>query len=512
MNLRPYQDEALREVYRELMKHPILVSPTGSGKTVMATHMVNSLNAKTLWVAHRRELIMQAASHLTGLGMYAGVILAGYPEDLFAKVHVASVATLANREMPDGIQLVVIDECHHANAESYRRFFELGVPVIGLTATPFRLDGRPLGDLFGAIVSAAQPADLIRDGFLVEPKVFSPPPPSLSRVKVTAGDYNLGQLSQEMRRPELVGDIVREWMKRARLCRTVCFATNVKHSEEIVEGFRAMGITAAHIGGGTPAEERDEILAKLASREIQVVSNCQVLTEGWDLPSLECAIIARPTKSLCLHLQMLGRVVRSAPGKMAAIVLDHAGNHFEHGPLTRRLEYRLEGEPRVVGEQDVLGLRRCEACGLMFSLGSNTCPDCGHEHEPSPRELRVVDGDLVEFEETSYAYRDAFWKQTEATREAKGYKEGWSLFRYEERFGERPFVIDGELVNREDDSQENKRWVYEHFVDVALAKGYRQGWSAHRFKQVFDCWPRGFVTDVRNDRGIEEITRKYHGG
>jgi len=492
--LRDYQDRAVETVIAKLDRRPILVSPTGSGKTTMATEIVERLGRRTLWLAHRKELIDQAAERLAAHGLHAGIVMAGYHSDPDAQVQVASVQTLVRRNRPPA-GLVVVDECHHAAAETYQKILSgyTDAALVGLTATPFRLDGRGLGDLFGELVVAAWPDELCTAGVLHKPRVWASKAPDLRGVRVVAGDYNLGALAERTNTAELNADIVETWQKRAAGRRTAAFAVDIAHSEAITEAFRQAGVPAEHLDGATPRAERDAILARLATGETLVVSNCMVLTEGWDLPALECAIIARPTASLNLHLQMIGRVMRACHGKGGAIVLDHAGNHHVHGLVTRRLDYTLSDEK--VGFSEPLGLRRCGHCGLLFETGEPCCPECGWAPEASGAGQRRRPeihgkGELAEFDDSAFEYRRQVWVQIEAQRQAAGYKPGWSYYRFFDRFGVAPIVADGELVNPASATAGQKAEVYREFLRIAAVKGYKPGWAAYRFREAFGHWPR----------------------
>jgi superfamily II DNA or RNA helicase len=508
MILRDYQRNAVDRVKAALDRRPVLVAPTGSGKTVMAVALVQELGLPTLWLAHRKELIDQAAAHLEGLGLWCGRIMAGCDPTPLAKVQVASIQTLIRRAMPPA-GLIVIDECHHTPAGTYGRVLENypDAKVVGLTATPFRLDGRGLGDVFREIVIAAYTDDLCKAGVLHDPRVYAGKSPDLRRVKISMGDYAVGELSKRTNTDEQNADIVKTWQEKSAGRRTVAFAVDVAHSQAIVAAFHAVGVAAEHIDGTTPRDEREAILSRLRDAQTHLVSNCIVLTEGWDLPALETAILARPTASLNLHLQMIGRIMRACPDKNGAIVLDHAGNHHVHGRVTRRIEYSLDSDKKV-GESDPLRLRRCQACQLLFDPGLPCCPECGWTPEPAtPREKVAIhgDGNLVEFDDADFGYRQEFWRLIEGQRMAAGYMPGWAAYRFKERFGDWPVVADGELVDPAHATFEEKRAVYLEFVRQAALKGFKPGWAAYRYKDALGCWPKGFVEDVRREAMRERV-------
>lgn len=503
MNLRPYQSEAIRGVVRNLHKNPVLVAPTGAGKTYMASELVRRLNGRTLWVAHRRELIDQAAGSLRNLGLRTGIIRAGDPVDYSARMQVASIQTLARREVPP-VDTVVIDEAHRARAASYAGVFDLGVPVVGLTATPFRLDGRSLGDVFGEIVVASQVADLVAlpgeepcDARpLHRPEVYSFPSMDLDGVGIKAGDFDPKQVAEALDTSKLFGDIVTEWKAHAPDATTVVFAVNVEHSKAIAAAFNAAGVTAEHVDGSTPTVERDAILDRLRSGETRVVCNCLILTEGWDLPSLECVVIARPTASLNIHIQTVGRVMRHTWGKARAIVLDHAGNHHRHGAVTRRLNYTLDD--RVGAEPgEALGLRRCEGCAFLFGMTADACPACGMEVSRKARDgdeiVEVVRGKLVRYGADDHEFRREFFEALKAQAVCHGQGGAWVIAQYKDRFRTDPIIVAGDLADPRDKSIDNKRRVFAHLMRLCMGRGHKPGWAQHRYREFFGVWPVGRV-------------------
>jgi len=360
-----------------------------------------------------------------------------------------------------------------------------------------------LSDLFNKLVVAAWTDELCDQGWLHRPKVWASKAPDLKGVRMVAGDYSVASLARRSNRGGLRADIVETWKRRAQGKRTVAFAVNVAHSRAIAEAFRDAGVTAEHLDGKTSRSERDAILSRLATGQTNVVSNCMVLTEGWDLPALECAIIARPTASLNLHLQMVGRVMRACDGKDGATVLDHADNHHRHGLVTRRLDYTLTNDK--VSSADPLGLRRCGECGLLFDQTTDRCPECGWA-PPATNTGRYLlpihrDGELIEFDEGSFAWRKWLWRIIEHMRETSGHSPNWSCREFIRQCNTIPIVVNGELIDPEQATLFEKRVVFERLARAGASKDYKRGWASHRFKEIFGHWPHGFVANVRREVG-----------
>jgi superfamily II DNA or RNA helicase len=231
-------------------------------------------------------------------------------------LQISSIATLHARAIRANVidlpsaDLVIVDEAHHARARSYTKIIEKypHAVILGLTATPCRGDGRGLGNVFECLVECPSVAELIADGHLVPTKVYAPSLPDLRGVSVKRGDYVESQLAERMNNTRLVGDVVEHWHRLGERRQTVIFATGVAHSLHIRDEFRRAGVLAEHIDGTTPVEEREAILGRLAAGKVEIVCNAMVLTEGWDQPSVSCLVLARPTKSLGLCRQMVGRV------------------------------------------------------------------------------------------------------------------------------------------------------------------------------------------------------------
>lgn len=399
MDLRPYQLEAIdgaRQHFRQGKRKVLVIAPTGAGKTVMFAHVVARAiekGSRALILAHRRELISQASGKLLALGVPHGIIQAGHPMSLHRPVQVASVQTLARRAgQLTRVDLVVVDECHHLTAKnSYGELLKQWPQalLLGVTATPWRLDGQGLGDVFDSHVIARTPRELRDDGFLVPVGGWEYEAIDTSKARVSKGDFVASDLQAAATSRRVVGDIVSEWLLHAGNVRTVLFALNVDHSQLMVAAFREAGVAAEHVDGEMPGDERDAVLARLRSGETRVVSNCNVLTEGFDCPEVACIVLARPTLSTALYLQMVGRGLRPAPGKLMARIHDHAGCLAAHGHPYAERDYSPTTSARAprsaVEDRTEASVRRCPACKSV--LAQWPCDGCGFS--PTPKELQV---------------------------------------------------------------------------------------------------------------------------
>jgi len=413
IELREYQKDAVRNarlLIKEGIRRILIIAPTGAGKTVVFAHIIAgaiTLGSPCLVIAHRRELIDQTVRKVLAAGVpaeHVGVIMANDSRrNPRALVQVASVDTLRNRRPLPPAKLVVIDECHRALANSYVQIAE-GYPDavhLGFTATPWRLDGKGLGRFYSEPIVVATVQQLIEEGFLVRPRVFSHPERTdLTGVTIRGGDYNEEQLAVVVKNDRRrMGNIVEHWHRHAAGLRTLAFAVDVEDSIQMAEAFRASGVTAEHLDGTTAIMERKAILHRFTRGETLVVTNCAVLTEGYDEPLAKCCILARPTKSRTLYFQRVGRVLRVIDGQpeiTSAIILDHEGSALEHGLPQDPQEYSLEDASKRKKSSGSISFRTCERCYAALPSGTLECPECGFVFPVETREIREVDGDLVE--------------------------------------------------------------------------------------------------------------------
>lgn len=321
--------------------------PTGTGKTVLFAEIVSmgfERGKKILIVVHRKELVDQITKKLASLEIDLGLIMAGKKADYTKIIQVASIQTLSRRDHPEA-NLIIIDECHHSKADTYKKLWEIypEAKFLGVTATPVRLSGEGFDDLFDELIESPPVSFFIQNKFLVPIKQLVGAHPDLSGVKKRQGDYVTSMLSNVMLDNGIMANLVESYQRHAPGKCTIIFAVDIEHSKSIVERFVKAGISAAHIDSETPKEERASILERFKAKKITVVSNVEIITEGFDFPECEAVQLARPTKSLALYLQMVGRVMRPANGKTEGIVLDNAGLWLEHGLATVDRTWSLTG-------------------------------------------------------------------------------------------------------------------------------------------------------------------------
>jgi len=455
IELRPYQERGLSEIRAAFLsgsRSVCLVSPTGSGKTVLFSTLVGGAARKgkrCVITAHRQEIVEQVSDALAALAVPHGIIAAGYPETP-EPVQVASIATLTRRiERQNHYDLIVVDESHHAIAGSWRRVLDAmpRAKVLGVTATPERLDGRGLGDIFDDMVPGPTVAELIAAGYLSKFSAFAPvEAPDLSSISTRAGDFATDELAGVMARPVIIGSAVSQYEKLCGGKGSIVFGVDRRHSMMLAQRFIERGHRAAHIDGDTPKDERRALIKALATGEIQVISSCGLISEGLDVPAVEAVLLVRPTQSLALYLQQVGRALRPSPGKERALILDCAGNLYRHGMPDADRQWSLEGKPGRQREQsDAPRLRRCEQCTAINRPKATTCSACGADLKPTPQEQREVEAELRRVEHLKHlesirrmSYRQVVeWAGGDETRlhqvaTARGYARGWVWYRLQE--------------------------------------------------------------------------------
>jgi len=453
---RDYQLEALNrlsEGWGASHQKQILTMPTGSGKTATAVELIRlnvAQGRRCLFVVHLIELIPQTVRHLDALGIKAGILQGDNTRNLDADCVVASIQTISSRGCPPGFMLVVIDECHvlhkahieliraHTNAAPDRL-------VIGLTATPLRPD---LGRHFENMVTGASIRQLTDAGYLCKLRAYAPGRDDMERLLDTVaidykqGDYQSGELGRKLSTKKIVGDVVSTWIERAANRKTLVFACNVAHAETLRDSFIAEGIQAETISYRTDDAERRELIARFRAGDIQMLTSVDVLAIGFDVPDVECGIMARPTLSQIVYLQQAGRLLRSSPGKTDALLLDHAGNSLRFG-------LPIDFEPPALGEGDTRfsqkklrehKARNCANCEAVLPPSVPTCPECGHDQPMRKPRVEHLPGELVEVGKQSSALADGkaerqrFYQMLKHIQKSRGYKPGWVYAKFVEKY------------------------------------------------------------------------------
>ena len=406
IELRPYQltaVEQIRQAYRiDGHRSVLFVLPTGGGKTVIFSHIAEQAVRKgnrICVLVHRQELLRQASASLTALGVRHGLIAANRSMDLSQPVQVASVQTLARRlhKLPAGLfQLLVIDEAHHSNAGTWAKVLQHfgSARVLGVTATPCRSDGRGLNEWYSHLVLGPTPAELTEQGFLAAARVLAPPGPSMLGLRKRMGDYDLNQAGQILQAGQAMGDCLTHYRRYLDGQTAIAFCCSIAHAEAVAELFNRHGVAAASIDGTMDSSTREQLLSDLGAGRLKVLTSCQLIGEGVDVPSVAGCIVLRPTQSVSLHLQMIGRCLRPQPGK-TAVILDHVGNTQRLGHHLEEREWTLDGTPKKDREA-APSVKVCPKCFSAMPSVKQICPDCGHEFVVERRELQTVDGELQE--------------------------------------------------------------------------------------------------------------------
>ncbi len=406
---RPYQTSILdrvRAFFRKLgSKSVVVVSPTGSGKTVMFAKIAKgaaSRNSRVLILVHRREILEQILKSLHELGVVSGQIASGRPQTIDS-VQVAMVMSLTRRinyvKRPD---LIIVDECHHALQDnSWGRILKYwrDVPRIGFTATPERLDGRGLGETFEEMIVGPSVAELVRDGWLSCPVVYRPPEEVAQNYHVKRGDFDIKEQAETMGRRKIIGDVIEHYKKHLEGLPVVCFCVSVEHSHLMAEEFRTAGYRTMPVYGDMPKTERERAIRGLADGSVQVVTSCDLISEGVDIPVMAGSILLRRTMSLALYLQQAGRSLRPSPGKNRAMILDHVGNYYLHGHILEKRQWSLNSQARDPRKEKPPATTTCPICYGVWPGTPRICPACGFKFSDIQREikpLQMVAGELIE--------------------------------------------------------------------------------------------------------------------
>lgn len=409
MTLRPYQEKALdeiRESFRCGVRAPLYVLATGGGKTIVFAAIARGAAARhnrVLIIVHRREILQQTLSKLYALGVTSGQIATGRPMTLDT-VQTAMVQTLVRRlqfvRRPD---LIIQDEAHHVTTEnSWGRIFRYwkDVPRLGCTATPERLDGIGLGHNFEKIILGPPMTELIEGGYLSYPVVYRPPEEIIGQYHVKRGDFDTREQQQVMSKRRIVGDVIEHYRRHMEGLPAICFCVSVEHSKLMAEEFSARGYRARAVYGNMPDVERESALQGLRDGRVQIITSCDLISEGFDTPAVAGVILLRRTMSLGLYLQQAGRALRTFPGKTRAVILDHVGNYYLHGHVLAERKWSLDSGRRDPRREEPPQTVTCNRCYAVLPGRPRKCPYCGFEFVEAPeregKSFEVIQGELIE--------------------------------------------------------------------------------------------------------------------
>lgn len=403
VELRQYQTdilEGVREAFRDGKKRVLVVSPTGSGKTRLFARIAHDVAAREKRVTvltHRDFLHDQVCDALKDEDVAHGIMKGGLRYTTRQPVVVASVFTLVKRlEHFPAPHLIIPDECHHVLAGSWEKVAKAypNAYVLGVTATPVRQDGGGLGDFFDCMVEGPTTAELTVMGFLSPAVVYAPQvAPDLRGLRTRGGDFVPAEVDAAMDKPQITGDAVGHYERLANGKSAVAFCCSIRHAEDVAQEFRRRGHTAVCVTGKMDRWQQRQTFKDFADGKIKIITAADLISEGFDAPMIECAILLRPTQSLGLYLQQVGRAIRIAPGKTHTIILDHAGNVKLHGLPDEDRAWTLEKTVERKMKSAVPTIRTCPECYAMHRPMPK-CPVCGYVYEVVGRTVEHVEGEL----------------------------------------------------------------------------------------------------------------------
>jgi superfamily II DNA or RNA helicase len=435
LTLRDYQTDIFNKstkAFLESAKGICCVLPCRSGKSYIMARMIQGAKGNVLVLAHRHTLISQHKELLDGLGV------------LTDKVRVESVFTEASRlgrYKPTDVDLIIIDEAHLSEAKSYKKVCEYyNCRRVLFTATPARLDGKPL-TLADTLITGITANELIKMGAISEYDYYAPDLNiDTDKVDMVAGEYNNGQLSELMCQTAIYGDVLKYYRLLGENRQAIAYCTSVKHSEQAAEMFNESGISAISIDGGMSIKERNKRMDMFRNGKVQILCNCNLISEGVTLPNASVALLLRPTMSLPLFIQQACRVLTPVEGKKA-VIIDYVNNVQRHGLPTDNHEWSLSEtvkKRQQHNDDGTLSIRQCENCFRCFKT-ANKCPYCGYEYQIKGRELKAVKD--VELKQIQAIEKGEQEKQKKKARmevgqcrtiaelqeiaRARGYKQAW---------------------------------------------------------------------------------------
>lgn len=416
-SLRPYQQKLIddvRSLYSTGIKHVLVVSPCGSGKSVVIAQILDDLRAKgnrALFLVHRKELITQMGGHVGN-------------NDNVDLITVQSMVRRLKKYNPDHYQLIVTDETHHSMAKSYTKIYKYfdSSYRLGFTATPERQYGEGLGNIYEKIAEGPTVKWLVNNHYLAPYKYYAPTLMDITKLKKQHGEYSNQSIDEQMT-GRIFGDVINNYKKIAMNKKTIIYCNTIKNSDKIAAIFKEAGFNAESIHSKTPEEDRNRMVKDFKEGRLNILVNVDLFGEGFDVPDCECVILLRPTTSLTLYIQQSMRCMRYKPGKQA-IIIDHVGNVFKHGLPDEDRVWVLDKNRKK--EKEEIKVKQCPKCFAVYKGHKRACPFCGYVpevEEETPLEV-VPEVELKELTESDlHSMKDLY-----RYAEQKGYKKGWAYY------------------------------------------------------------------------------------
>lgn len=435
IELRDYQERCIHEIraaYKSGKRAPLLCSPTGSGKSATLGYMLGNTKKRTLILAHRTELVQMISDSLP---VRHGILMPGHRQT-DDQIQVGMMQTVARRlEKLPQFEWVISDEAHLAICPTWLNILKHYSSAwhLGMSATPCRLDGKGLGEHYDEIVYGPSITELTDRGYLVSARVFAPIV-NVSSIRTSGDDFNLAEAAKEFGKSKIVGDAVSHVQRHAADRSTIVFCCSREHADQVAAQFTAVGISAMNVDGSMSTTDRRDRINDFRAGKIRVLTNVDLLTTGFDCPQISCEVLLRPTKSLALYLQMIGRVLRPFNGKRDAILLDHANNVRLHGLPDEDREWSLDGaapKKKKAKDEDEESVRQCLHC-FAIHKPAPACVECGYVYPIKSRRVEEEAGELAEIVHTvpMVPLKEAMRgvrtiAQLRAVASERGYARGW---------------------------------------------------------------------------------------
>jgi len=433
--LHEYQQTLLnktRQAYASGYKAPCVVAPCGAGKSVIIAEiarMTTDKKNRVLFIVHRKELIDQIKGSFKFNNVNLDLVEFGMVQTV--------VRRLDKTVKPD---LIIVDENHHVLANSYRKIFDYfsDVPKLGFTATPIRLNGSGLGDINDILIEGVNAKWLIENNYLSPYKYYAPKLIDTKTLKLNnMKEFSSTSIDKAMNENKIYGDVIKHYKQLANGEQAIAYCHDVEASKQAANEFNQAGIKAGHIDGKTPKLERDLIIDNFRKNEIKVLTNVDIIGEGFDVPDCSTVIMLRPTQSLSLFIQQAMRGMRYRPNK-TSIIIDHVDNVRRHGMPDAERKWSLSGSKKAESEQEIK-IKECMNCFAVYNPVYLVCPECGHK--PEVKEVKDYEVDEtaeleevkeLENEEVTLDFREPKdcknMSELHELAKNRGYKKGWVYY------------------------------------------------------------------------------------